>query len=159
LNPHGWGTVRALARSDQAQWRGLWDAYNRFYERVGEAAIPEDVTVLTWERFFEPEEPLFAIVAEAGDGSGHLLGLTHFMWHRTTAAQGPVCYLEDLFTVDSARGQGIGRALIEAVVEQARAKGCVNVYWQTHESNATAQRLYRQVAERSGFLVYQRDLG
>jgi GNAT superfamily N-acetyltransferase len=158
LTAQRWGTVRALARGDQAEWRGLWEGYNRFYDRVGEAAIPEDVTALTWERFFDPAEPLFAIVAAAGDGSGRLLGLTHFLWHRTTAARGSVCYLEDLFTLDSARGQGIGRALIEAVVEQARSQGCTAVYWQTHETNATAQRLYRQVAQRSGFLVYQQDL-
>lgn len=150
--------VRSLERRDHAAWRSLWEAYNLFYERVGEAAIPDAVTDLTWERFFDPAEPVFALVAEADDGSGSLLGLTHYLLQRTTAARGDLCYLEDLFTVEPARGQGVGRALIEAVVVSARSRGCSSVYWQTHENNTTARRLYHQVAQRTGFLVYQRDL-
>ena len=71
----------------------------------------------------------------------------------------PTCYLQDLFTAESARGQGIGRALIEAVYERARAAGASRVYWQTHETNRTAMLLYDRIAERSGFLVYRRNLG
>ena len=71
---------------------------------------------------------------------------------------GPTCYLQDLFTAESARGQGVGRALIETVYERARAAGSQRVYWHTHETNRTAQALYDRVAERSGFIVYRKDL-
>jgi GNAT superfamily N-acetyltransferase len=71
---------------------------------------------------------------------------------------GPICYLQDLFTSEEARGRGVGRALIEAVYERAKAVGSPRVYWQTHETNAAAQRLYNKLAERSGFIVYRRDL-
>jgi len=45
------------------------------------------------------------------------------------------------------------------VYDAARAAGASRVYWQTHETNATAMRLYEQVAERSGFVVYRKLLG
>ena len=73
-----------------------------------------------------------------------------------TTMIGPTCYLQDLFTAESARGLGVGRALIEAVCARARALGATRVYWQTHETNSAAMRLYDQVAEKSGFVVYRR---
>jgi GNAT superfamily N-acetyltransferase len=98
---------------------------------------------------------MHALVAESG---GALLGLAHYLFHRSTIQLGPSCYLQDLFTVSEARGRGVGRALVEAVYERARSAGCSRVYWQTHESNATAMALYDRLAERSGFVVYRRDL-
>jgi GNAT superfamily N-acetyltransferase len=71
---------------------------------------------------------------------------------------GPTCYLQDLFTAESARGQGIGRALIESVYERAKAAGSQRVYWQTHETNLTGMKLYDKVAERSGFVVYRKQI-
>jgi len=94
-----------------------------------------------------------ALVAER-DGS--LLGLAHYLFHRSTIQLEPSCYLQDLFTVPAARGHGVGRALIERVYEIARAAKVPRVYWQTHETNATAMRLYDQVAEKSGFVVYRK---
>ena len=96
-----------------------------------------------------------ALVAEQGD---QLLGLTHFLFHRSTISLGPVCYLHDLFTVEAARGRGVGRALIEEVYRQAAGAGCSRVYWNTHKTNVTAMKLYDKVAEESGFLVYRKAL-
>ena len=70
---------------------------------------------------------------------------------------GPTCYLQDLFTAEPARGQGIARTLIEWVYERAKAAGSQRVYWQTHETNLTAMKLYDKVAERSGFVVYRKQ--
>jgi GNAT superfamily N-acetyltransferase len=96
-----------------------------------------------------------ALVAEH---SGQLLGLAHFLFHRTTTSIESICYLQDLFTVEAARGKGVGRALIEEVYQYAKRAGCSRVYWHTHETNATAMRLYDKVAEKSGFLVYRKTL-
>ncbi|MET3667037.1 GNAT family N-acetyltransferase [Caulobacter sp. 1776] len=148
-------TVRPIARSDHAQWLPLWDGYNAFYGREGDTALDPAVSATTWARFFDPEEPVHALVAEH---DGQLLGLTHYLFHRSTTAIAPSCYLQDLFTTAEARGRGVGRALIEAVYEAARQAGSPRVYWQTHETNATAMRLYDQVAEKSGFLVYRKLL-
>jgi GNAT superfamily N-acetyltransferase len=110
---------------------------------------------MTWARFFDAYEPVHAMVAEQ---DSQLLGLVHYLYHRSTTLLGPTCYLQDLFTAEGARGQGVGRALIEAVYERARSAGSQRVYWQTHETNATAMLLYDKVAERSGFLVYRKQL-
>lgn len=148
-------TIRAAAQDDFAQWKLLWDGYNAFYGRTGKTALAPEVTRMTWSRLFDAYEPMHALVAEV---SGNLLGLAHFLFHRSTIQIAPSCYLQDLFTVEQARGQGIGRALIEAVYARASAAGAPRVYWQTHETNLAAMALYDQVAERSGFLVYRKLL-
>jgi GNAT superfamily N-acetyltransferase len=147
--------VRPVARADLPRWRPLWDGYNEFYGRSGDTALPEATTETTWGRFFDGYEPVHALVAERGEA---LLGLVHYLYHRSTTAIGPVCYLQDLFTAEAARGQGVGRALIEAVYQRAGEAGAGRVYWLTHETNATAMRLYDGVAELSGFLVYRKAL-
>ena len=149
-------TVRPVQSGDWDRWLPLWLGYNAFYGRAGATALSDDVNRTTWQRFFDVGEPLHALVAEQG---GRLVGLTHFLFHRSTSRLGPNCYLSDLFTDEAVRGQGVGRALIEAVDAHARAAGAASLYWQTHETNATAMRLYDQVAKKSGFLVYRRELG
>lgn len=147
--------IRFVTRGDYAEWLPLWQGYNAFYKRFGATALPDAVMQVTWERFFDAYEPMFAMVAEL---DGRLIGLVHYLWHRSTITIEPTCYLQDLFTAEAARGKGVGRALIEAVYEQARLAGVVNVYWRTHATNATARRLYDQVAEESGSLVYKKRL-
>jgi GNAT superfamily N-acetyltransferase len=147
--------VRDPTPADYAQWKPLFDGYNAFYGREGPTALPQEVVDTTWKRIHDPQEPVHALVAEEG---GRLLGMTHYLYHRSTTAIAPICYLQDLFTVPEARGRGIARALIEAVCERARQAGAFRVYWQTHETNATARRLYDQVAEYGGFIVYRHPL-
>jgi GNAT superfamily N-acetyltransferase len=147
--------VREVAREDFQQWLPLWDGYNAFYGRVGPTALPLEITMMTWARFFDAYEPVHALLSER---DGVLIGLTHYLFHRSTIQLEPSCYLMDLFTLPAARGAGVGRALIEAVYERAKAVGVKRVYWQTHETNAAAMRLYDQLAERSGFVVYRKLL-
>jgi GNAT superfamily N-acetyltransferase len=148
-------TIRPVARQDYDQWLVLWDGYNAFYGRSGATALSPEITRMTWARFFDAHEPVHALVAQQ---SGQLLGLTHYLFHRSTTAIEPVCYLQDLFTDEAAREKGVGGALIDAVYEQARRAGSRRVYWQTHQTNHTAQQLYNKVAEHSGFVVYRKLL-
>ena len=147
--------IRDVRDSDFAPWQELWAGYNAFYERTGPTAVPDHVTRTTWARFFDAYEPMHALVAEL---DGQLVGLVHYLYHRNTVMLGPTCYLQDLFTAPDARGHGVGRALIEAVYDRARTAGSTLVYWQTHETNLTAQRLYDAVADRSGFIVFRKDV-
>lgn len=128
--------IRSVAPMDFAQWAVLWEGYNKFYGRSGLSALPDEITKLTCR----------------------LLGIAHYLFHRSTTMIEPICYLQDLFTVEAARGQGIGCALIESVYERARAAKSPRVYWQTHETNLAAMKLYDKVAERSGFVVYRKNL-
>ena len=146
--------VRPVTRADYAGWRPLWDGYNEFYGRHGPNALPEDITAATWERFFSPEEPVHALVAEAGG----LVGIAHYLFHRSTTRLNDVCYLQDLFTAEQLRGRGIGRQLIHGVYAAARAAGSSRVYWQTRASNAPGRALYDKVATHHGFIVYSHEL-
>ena len=147
--------VRPVRRADYPAWRPLWDGYNAFYGREGATALAENITAATWERFFTASEPVRALVAEA---EGHVVGLAHYLFHRSTTRLRDVCYLQDLFTAASQRGKGVGRRLIEGVYDAARAAGCSRVYWQTHTANAAARVLYDRVAAHKGFIVYAQEL-
>jgi GNAT superfamily N-acetyltransferase len=143
--------IRPLRPDERDAWEPLWQGYLTFYE----SSLAPEVTAETWRRLHDPSEPMHVLGAFLG---GRLVGIVHYLFHRTTWAIGDYCYLQDLFTGPEARGKGAGRGLIEAVVERAKAAGASRVYWLTHETNATARALYDQVADRSGFIQYRRIL-
>jgi GNAT superfamily N-acetyltransferase len=155
MQPVAGVSVREVRESDFDRWQPLWEGYNAFYGRAGATALAAEITATTWKRFFDPGEPVHGLLAEL---DAAVVGLCHYLFHRSTTALAPICYLQDLFTDPRVRGRGVGRKLIETVYERARQAGTKRVYWQTHESNLLAQRLYDSVAERSGFIVYRKDL-
>jgi GNAT superfamily N-acetyltransferase len=148
-------TVRAVTPQDYDAWKPLWDEYNAFYERTGPTALSDEVHDTTWRRFFDASEPVHCIVAER---DGKLVGICHFLYHRSTSRLELLCYLQDLFTAADYRGHGIGRALIEKVYVIAKDAGCKRVYWQTHTTNTPGRTLYDKVAKNFGFIVYAKDV-
>jgi GNAT superfamily N-acetyltransferase len=140
--------VRPLEKPDHAAWRELWTAYLVFYE----ATVSEDVYRTTWERLFTPGE--FEPKGFLALLDGQPVGLVHYLFHRSCWSVEGNCYLQDLFADLNVRGKGIGAALIKAVQDAAGERGVKNVYWMTHETNATARRLYDRVARRTGFIEY-----
>jgi GNAT superfamily N-acetyltransferase len=143
--------IRPLDASDRAQWYPLWRGYQQFY-RVD---IAETVSEVTWRRLLDPAEPMGGAVAV--DGST-LVGIVHWIFHRSCWTIGDYCYLQDLFVALDRRGHGIGRQLIEHVYGLARAQGCSRVHWLTHETNSPAMLLYDRIGERSGFVQYRKPL-
>ena len=141
--------IRALRSDDRAVWSQLWTQYLTFYE----TELPAEIYEVTWQRLQDANEPIWGALAEQ---DGVPMGLTHFIYHRTGWAIAPACYLQDLYVAPAARGTGLGRALIDYVTADAAGKGCARVHWLTHESNATARRLYDDVAQRSGFIQYRK---
>lgn len=144
--------IRLARPDDYDQWLPLWKGYQTFYK----ANISQDITDFTWTRFHDSDEKMYCAVAEL---DGHLVGMVHYLYHRSSWTAGDYCYLQDLFTTEAARGQGIGRALIEHVYEQAKLANAVRVYWLTHETNQQAMLLYDQVADKSGFIQYRKIVG
>lgn len=142
--------ISALTPADRAAWEPLWQGYLTFYE----TALTPDVTDTVWSRFHDPGEPMFALGAFVDE---RLIGFVHYLFHRVTWSVNDRCYLEDLFVAEAARGHGVARILIAAVVARARAAGSPRVYWHTHETNRTAQALYDKVAKLSGFIQYRID--
>ncbi|WP_410787737.1 GNAT family N-acetyltransferase [Kribbella sp. C-35] len=138
--------IGRLEPADRHAWQTLFAGYNEFYGRT----MPDEFFDHAWARF-ERDEEVHALGARL---DGQLVGIVHFLTHASTTAPDS-CYLQDLFTAAEARRRGVARALIEAVTDWARERACGRVYWSTHESNATARRLYDQVAENRGFILYQ----
>lgn len=141
--------IRPFTSDDRAAWEPLWQGYLTFYK----ASLAPEVTETTWRRLLDPAEPMHGLVAVL---DGEIVGIVHFLYHRSTWTTGDYCYLQDLFTSEKARNRGVGRALIEAVYEKAQAQGASRVYWLTHETNTSAQALYEKVAARSGFIQYRK---
>ncbi|WP_152363809.1 GNAT family N-acetyltransferase [Microlunatus speluncae] len=138
-------TVGALTSDDRAAWQQLFVGYNEFYGRT----MPDDFYDQSWAEFAAARR-MYALAARL---EGRLVGIAHFLPHASTTSADS-CYLQDLFTAPEVRGRGVARALITAVTTWARARDCGRVYWATQESNATARRLYDQVAENRGFILY-----
>lgn len=147
--------VRAIRRDDYSQWRELWAGYNAFYGRSGQSALDERVTAQTWNWFFDATGDVRAFVAEL---DGRIVGIVHFLFHRSTSRLSDVCYLQDLFTEETCRGRGIGRALIQRVLDTAKEAGSSRVYWTTQTTNVAGRALYDKMAEYRGFIVYSQEL-
>jgi GNAT superfamily N-acetyltransferase len=142
-------TIAPVGKDERAGWEPLWRGYQAFYE----VSLPAETTDITWARLHDPAEPMFLLGAYA---DGRLVGIVHYLFHRSCWTVGNYCYLQDLFVAEEARGRGLGRALIEAVYAAARSAGASRVYWLTQETNRAAQALYDQVADRSGFIQYRK---
>lgn len=140
--------IRDIEPRDRSQWEPLWRAYqpNR--------TVPDELIEVTWRRFFDASEPMHALVAEESDA---LIGIVHYLFHRSTARREPTCYLQDIFTLATARRRGVGRALIEGVCARAKAAGAYRVYWNTGTNNANARALYDKVAKLTSFVQYRID--
>ncbi len=143
-------TVRPLTTADEAQWRVLWTGYLDYYETT----VPEEVYQSSFARMLSGEDTEFhGIVAEL---DGKLVGLVHYLFHRHGWKIENVCYLQDLYTAPSVRGQSIGRALIEAVYKAADSAGAPTVYWLTQDFNDAGRRLYDRVGQLTPFIKYSR---
>lgn len=140
-----------VASSDKDAWLELWEQYLQFYK----ADIADAVTGITWQRLLDPREPIGCIIARQG---AKAVGFANYVQHRSTWTAGDYLYLEDLFVDPAMRGHGVGRQLINALYDLAAQADCSRVYWHTHETNATAMRLYDRIGHRSGFVHYQHQL-
>lgn len=140
--------VRDPLPVDEAAWRRLWAGYCAFYE----TDVPEAVTSGTWNRMLSSDAPLLGRIAE---WEGKPAGFTISVLHEGTWTLKPICYLEDLFVDSAVRGKGLGRALLQDVLNLARERGCSRLYWHTRAENREARRLYDKLAAADDFVRYR----
>ena len=141
--------IRPLRLDERANWEPLWKGYLDFYN----TSVSKETYDTTWARLHDANEPMGLLGAYV---DGKLLGIVHYLYHRSCWTIGNYCYLQDLFVTQEARGHGLGRALIEAVYKAAQEAGASRVHWLTHETNATARALYDQLATAPGFIQYRK---
>jgi GNAT superfamily N-acetyltransferase len=141
--------VRPLQSDERAAWEPLWTDYLAFYKTT---VVPE-VMDAAWRRMHDPAEPMFGLGAYS---DGAMIGIVHYLFHRSFWSIANYCYLQDLFVAEAARGKGAGRALIEAVEKAAREAGAGRVHWLTQENNSTARALYDTLADCPGFIQYRK---
>ena len=143
-------TIRPLAATDEPAWRALWTAYLGFYE----SEVGPEVYPATFARLLGDDPRDYSCLIAEQDGTP--IGLAHYLFHRHNWKVEDVCYLQDLYVSEAARGTGAGRALIEAVYAAADAAGAPSVYWMTRQGNGNARRLYDRIATPTDFMKYQR---
>ena len=141
--------IRILQSEDFSSWKELWRAYLQFYK----TSLSDEVTQMTWNRILDPDLDIHGLCAETESRS--MIGIVHFLYHPVTWSISPRCYLEDLYVRDKVRGQGAGRALIEAVYDAARTRQADQVYWLTETDNLVARNLYDRVGELTSFIKYK----
>ena len=142
--------IRPLQANDRKAWSRMWTDYLVFYD----SDVSPEVQNITFLRLIDPNFLLQnCLIAET---NGVAVGIVHYIYHAHNWRAEDVCYLQDLFAEEHVRGQGIGRALIEAVYAAADANGTPSVYWMTQDFNANARLLYDRVGSLTPFIKYSR---
>ncbi|WP_151722541.1 GNAT family N-acetyltransferase [Acinetobacter ursingii] len=142
--------IRPVTKNDFNEWHQLWKGYQVFYK----ATISDEITKTTFDRFQDAREPVYCLVIE--NQEKQLIGLVHYLFHRSTWTIENYCYLQDLYVDPKHRASGLGRKLIEAVYAEAEKNHCSRVYWLTQENNDQARMLYDRIADQTGFIQYRK---
>jgi GNAT superfamily N-acetyltransferase len=141
-------TVRPVARQDEMRWRELFEGYCAFYKRDPSEAL----TSHTWTRIMDGTVPVHAIVADhAANG---VIGIANYLVHEHTLGLTPACYLADLFVDPAQRATGVGKQLIDWLVEEMKRQRWCRLYWHTRVSNYRARGLYDKLTSHSDFVRY-----
>lgn len=142
-------SIAPLAPTERAEWEALARGYKTFYR----TELADADYARTWQNLLA-DDRIHGLGARL---DGRLVGIAHYLFHAQTWSP-DCCYLQDLFTAEEARGQGIATALIDAVADRARASGALKFYWLTKEDNRQARGLYDRIARWKGFLRYDYEL-
>src|ERR1700692_3820091 len=139
--------IRDAKASDEMEWRRLWDAYIVFYE----TAVAPEITTRTWQRILDPTSPMIGRIAEH---LGKIAGFSVSVLHDGTWVPNPVCHLEDLFVAPMFRARGVGRRLIQDLINLAKDRNWSSLYWHTREGNP-ARCLYDEFVKADDFVRYR----
>jgi GNAT superfamily N-acetyltransferase len=133
--------IARVGEDDLADLLPLMRGYSDFYE-----VNPPDDALLALSRALiaDPDREGLQLIARDSD-SGEALGFATIYWSWSTSRAARIGVMNDLFTAASARGRGVGEALIRACLDEVRRRGAVTLGWQTAPDNHKAQALYERV--------------
>ena len=143
--------IRQLCDNDFINWKILWKQYLKFYKTSVEDLVYET----TFKRLISTDH--FSQNAFVAEQDNELVGLVHYIYHPHNWKIEDVCYLQDLFVLKTARGTGVGRALIESVYLAADRNDTSTVYWLTQDFNEHARKLYDNIGTITSFIKYNRN--
>jgi GNAT superfamily N-acetyltransferase len=143
--------IRQLSDNDFINWKILWKQYLEFYKTSVEDLVYET----TFKRLISSDH--FSQNAFVAEQDNELIGLVHYIYHPHNWKIEDVCYLQDLFVLKTARGTGVGRALMEAVYLAADRNDTSTVYWLTQDFNEQARKLYDNIGTITSFIKYNRN--
>src|SRR5262245_28154106 len=131
-------TVARIAPTDHGDWLDLFQQWHHHLS----GSVPMVNLERTWQLLCDEKSGLLGLIArmESGESVGLVhASLTPFAW-----AGGPILYLQDLFVTASARGQGVGGVLFNAVYSLADEEGASQVFWLADEEDSALHRFYRR---------------
>jgi len=145
-------TIRLAEARDLDQLAELFDQYRQFYE------CPPDLSAAkNWiaENLERGRSTLFA-----ADNGSQLLGFTQLYPALCSVDLVDYFVLYDLYVIETARRQGIARALMNAASDWAKAQGAARLDLETARDNAPGQALYRDLGYELDevFLKFSLDL-
>jgi ribosomal protein S18 acetylase RimI-like enzyme len=137
--------IRSLERQDYEAWLPLWNA-NCLNQ------ISDDVTKETWRRITNPKETIFGL--GSFDDEGMLCGILHYILHPTTGFKEPACYMQDLYTAEDCRRQGIAKQLILELNAIGKTEKWARIYWFAENNNESVQSLYKNLGIPMDFTLF-----
>jgi GNAT superfamily N-acetyltransferase len=146
--------VRPVAPHELDEVLPLVAGYQRFY-----GAEPDvERNRRFFSRFLQPSDDGLLLGAWV---DGALVGFATLYWFFSSTKAAESVLMNDLFVREGVRGGGVGRALINRALEEARRRGAAHLEWFTAPDNLVAQRLYDSVpgAQRSTWYAYEIDIG
>jgi Sortase and related acyltransferases len=140
--------VRRVEDNEFFTWLDLYAGYGEFYE----TPVTDEKALLVWSWITDAENSLEAYFAV--DAEGTPIGLAHVREFARPLDGSTGLYLDDLFVLPDARGEGAGTALLEKLRSLAQERGLSVVRWITAKDNQTARRLYDRMAEKTKWVTY-----
>ena len=145
--------VRPIDRQELDELLPLVARYQKFYGAEPDVARNRSF----FSRFLHPSDEGLLLGAWIDGG---LAGFATLYWFFSSTKAAESVLMNDLFVREDIRGTGIGRALINGALDEARRRGAAHLEWFTAPDNLTAQRLYDSMpgAKRSIWNAYEIDV-
>lgn len=141
-------TIRPLDREDKQGWLDLWQDYLGHYGENASAHL----TFTTFDRLVNRDHPLRCRLAAEADGTP--VGFIHYFVHESTWHTREVCFVEDVFVLDSHRRKGIAKAMVADVARVAGINNWRRMYMSVPGTDEQALGFFRTIAAETDWIVF-----